>query len=124
MGESQVDDGDDAEFTRLVLDQLADKWTMRIMWAYCPDMQPIRFNDLKRRVHGITPKVLSDHLRRLERSGILERRIVSTRPFAVEYAVTELGHTLRAPVSGLYRWSREHASAVSAAQQKFEHSQR
>lgn len=107
---------DDVEFTRLLLDQLADKWTVRIMWAYCPDMEPIRFNDLKRRVDGITQKVLSQHLRRLERTGILERRVVSTRPLAVEYAVTALGLTLREPISMLYGWARAHSAEVRAFQ--------
>lgn len=112
---------DDAEFTRQVLDQLADKWTIRIMWAYCPDMAPIRFNELKRRAEGITQKVLSQQLRRLERNGILERRVVSTRPIAVEYAVTDLGLTLREPVSMLYRWAREHAGQVRACQEATDH---
>lgn len=111
------DSANDIEFTRLVLDQLASKWTIRIMWAYCPDMEPIRFNDLKRRVDGITQKVLSQHLQRLERNGILERRVVSTRPIAVEYAVTPLGHTLREPVSMLYRWAKEHSAEVRASQE-------
>ncbi|MFT4283815.1 MAG: helix-turn-helix domain-containing protein [Protaetiibacter sp.] len=113
MAEERIDD---VEFTRQLLDQLADKWTIRIMWAYCPDMAPIRFNELKRRVDGITQKVLSQQLRRLEHSGILERRVVSTRPIAVEYAVTDLGLTLRDPVSTLYRWASEHADQVRTAQ--------
>ena len=106
---------DGAELTRALLDQLADKWTIRIMWAYCQDMEPIRFNELRRRVVGITSKVLSEHLRRLEHSGILERRVTSTRPIAVEYAVTDLGRTLQEPVSILYRWAHDHASQLHAA---------
>ena len=114
MAENRIDD---IEFTRQVLDQLADKWTIRIMWAYCPDMEPIRFNELKRRVDGITQKVLSQQLRRLERNGLVERRVTSARPIAVEYAVTDLGLTLREPVSMLYRWAREHAEQVRASQE-------
>ncbi|SMQ71270.1 transcriptional regulator, HxlR family [Plantibacter sp. VKM Ac-1784] len=122
MVDSSRETVDDVEFTRLVLDQLANKWTVRIMWAYCPDMQPIRFNDLRRRLGGITQKVLSEHLRRLERSGILERRVLSTRPLAVEYAVTPLGHSLRRPVSILYGWAREHAVDVRASQLRHDQS--
>ncbi|MEV0637769.1 winged helix-turn-helix transcriptional regulator [Streptomyces sp. NPDC050619] len=57
----------------------------------------------------------TQHFRRLERNGILERRVVSTRPVAVEYAVPPLGHTLREPVSTPYRWAREHSTQARAA---------
>ena len=113
---SEDDDDGEMECARLLLDQMADKWTIRIFWAFCPDMMPIRFNELKRRVGGISQKVLSQHLRQLESDGLLERRVLPGRALGVEYAITPLGYTLREPVSVLYRWATTHARAVRAAQ--------
>ncbi len=91
------------ECVRMVLDQMANKWTVRIFWAFCPDMAPIRFNELKRRVGSISQKMLSQHLRQLERNGLLERRVLPGRTLGVEYLVTPLGLSLREPASALYR---------------------
>jgi len=104
----------------MVLDQLADKWAVRIFCAYYPDMAPIRFNELKRRVGGISQKILSQQLRKLERSGLLERRVLAGRVLGVEYAITPLGHTLREPISALYEWAEAHAGEVRAAQASFQ----
>ena len=104
----------------MVLDQLADKWTVRIFCAYFPDMAPIRFNELKRRVEGISQKMLSQQLRKLERSGLLERRVLPGRLLGVEYAITPLGHTLREPISALYEWAETHGRDVRDAQASFQ----
>ena len=117
--EEDEEDGE-MECARVLLDQMADKWTIRIFWAFCPDMAPIRFNELKRRIGGISQKMLSQHLRQLERSGLLERRILPGRVLGIEYAITQLGLTLREPVSILYRWAEAHARAVRAAQTSFD----
>lgn len=103
-----------------VLDQLADKWAIRIFCAFYPDMMPIRFNELKRRIGGISQKILSQQLRKLERSGLLERRILPGRLLGVEYAITPLGQTLHEPISALYRWAEAHAREVKAAQASFQ----
>jgi DNA-binding HxlR family transcriptional regulator len=103
----------------MVLDQLADKWAVRIFCAYYPDIAPIRFNELKRRVGGISQKILSQQLRKLERSGLLERSVLPGRLLGVEYAITPLGRTLREPISALYEWAEAHAGDVRAAQAAF-----
>ena len=104
----------------MVLNQLADKWTIRIFWAFCPDMTPVRFNELKRRIQGISQKMLSQQLRKLERNGLLERRVLPGRLLGVEYAITPLGHTLEEPISALYEWAEAHAREVRNAQASFE----
>jgi len=104
----------------MVLNQLADKWALRILCAYFPDTAPIRFNELKRRVGGISQKMLSQQLRKLERNGLLERRVLPGRLLGVEYAVTPLGHTLSEPISALYKWAEIHAGDVRAAQAAFQ----
>lgn len=118
--EKPDDDDSEIEFARLLLDQMADKWTIRIFWAFCPDMTPIRFNELKRRVGGISQKMLSQHLRQLERNGLLKRRVIPGRALGVEYAVTPLGLSLREPVSILYRWAEVNTRAVQRAQAVFD----
>ncbi len=103
----------------MVLDQLADKWAVRIFCAFYPDMMPVRFNELKRRIGGISQKILSQQLRKLERSGLLERRMVPGRALGVEYEITPLGRTLHEPISALYMWAEAHAGDVRAAQASF-----
>lgn len=88
---------DDVELNRLLLDQLADKWTILILQVFCGGPEPVRFNEIKRRVQGVSQKTLTRCLRRLERNGILERRVVEAAPLGVEYSITPLGWTIAEP---------------------------
>ncbi|WP_407315397.1 winged helix-turn-helix transcriptional regulator [Pseudomonas sp. nanlin1] len=103
---------------RLLLDQIADKWSILILSQIC--QEPLRFNLLKRSIPGISQKALTQALRRLERNGILERVVMATSPVAVEYRVTPLGKTLSGPFSALFDWTERHASAVEAAQSAYD----
>jgi DNA-binding HxlR family transcriptional regulator len=104
--------------SRLLLDQIADKWSVLILAALCDS--PLRFNALKRRLEGITQKALTQSLRRLERNGIVARRVIPVSPVAVEYRITPLGRTLQQPFQALYTWTVNHLSQVEKAQQKFD----
>lgn len=104
--------------SRLLLDQIADKWSVLVLAALC--RQPLRFNMLKRTLEGITQKALTQTLRRLERNGIIERRVVTVSPIAVEYRITALGRTLKAPFEALYAWTREHLPEVEQARAAFD----
>ncbi|QEI07711.1 helix-turn-helix transcriptional regulator [Pigmentiphaga aceris] len=104
--------------SRLLLDQIADKWSILILGALC--QEPQRFNALKRRLDGITQKALTQSLRRLERSGIVARRVLQTSPVAVEYRVTPLGESLKKPFGALYAWTVEYAAEVEQAQQAYD----
>ncbi|WP_413616559.1 helix-turn-helix transcriptional regulator [Halomonas cupida] len=108
----------EARTTRLILSQIADKWSVMILTILCSG--PARFNAIKKRLDGITHKALTEALRRLERNGLLIRTVLSTSPVAVEYSITELGHSLREPFSALYKWSLEHSSEVIEAQQRYD----
>ncbi|AZS19167.1 helix-turn-helix domain-containing protein [Caulobacter sp. FWC26] len=99
---------------RLLLDQIADKWSILILSQVCQG--PLRFNSLKRSLPGISQKALTQALRRLERNGILEREVKSIAPVAVEYRVTPLGRTLEEPFASLYRWTARYGQDVEAAQ--------
>jgi DNA-binding HxlR family transcriptional regulator len=102
---------------REILGHVFDKWSVLILEELCE--QPCRFNQL-RRLLPITQKSLTTTLRRLERSGIVERVVVSDRPVAVEYRITPLGKTLREPVEAILRWSDEHLDALIAAQRRYD----
>ncbi|USI75068.1 helix-turn-helix transcriptional regulator [Sphingomonas morindae] len=98
---------------RPVLDRIADKWTIMILTVLCP--QPSRFNEIKRRLDGITHKALADALKRLERNGLVTRTVLPTAPIGVEYAITPMGHALRAPFEAMCAWSLAHGDAMAEA---------
>jgi len=111
---------ENTEPSRLLLDQLADKWTLRVLRTFCPGFDPVRFNEIKRRVSGISQKTLTQNLRNLERSGILQRRVISAAPLGVEYSITPLGMTLEEPLNSLRLWAERHVAQVLKAQQEFD----
>lgn len=98
--------------SRPILDQIADKWSMMAMAVLD---KPTRFNELKRRLQGVTQRVLTQTLRRLERNGMIERRVLPTSPVGVEYALTPLGKSLQEPFGHLYDWTVAHAAEIQVA---------
>ncbi len=108
----------DINATRPVLEQIANKWSVLILTVICSE--PARFNAIKRRLDPITHKALTEALRRLERNGLVTRRVISSSPVAVEYAITPLGHTLRQPFSVLLCWASEHGRSLEQAQSTYD----
>jgi len=104
----------DVDATRPILEQIANKWSVLILSVLCT--QPARFNDLKRRLEGITHKSLADALKRLERDGLISREILPTQPIGVEYTITPLGASLREPFAALYNWSLDNRDKMASAQ--------
>ena len=102
----------------LLLEQVMDKWSVMIVVALTTE--PMRFNTLKRRFEGITPKVLTQTLRRLERNGMVERHVFPTSPVGVEYRITPLGRTLDAPFKALSDWTIETLPKVERAREVFD----
>jgi len=102
---------------RFVLDQVASKWAVMVITSLCDE--PQRFNVIKRRLSGVTQKALKDTLRRLEKNGLVTRRVFPVSPVAVEYSLTHLGRTLQAPFTLLSEWALDHQSDVQEAQQSF-----
>lgn len=103
---------------RLLFDQIADKWSMMVITVL--DGGPVRFNGIKRRLEGVTQKALTQCLRRLERNGLIERRVLPVSPVAVEYEMTELGRTLQPRLRAVYAWTVEKMDEVDAARQRFD----
>ncbi len=104
--------------SRPILDQIADKWSMMAMAVL--DERPGRFNEIKRTLDGVTQRVLTQTLRRLERNGMIVRRVLPTSPVGVEYSLTPLGRSLREPFFHLYDWTIEHAGEIQAHQLMYE----
>lgn len=102
---------------REVLGQVLDKWSVLVLEELCDG--PRRFNQLRRLI-PVTQKSLTATLRRLERSGIVERIVISDRPVAIEYRITALGKTLRDPIDAILRWSDEHVSEIERARARFD----
>jgi DNA-binding HxlR family transcriptional regulator len=108
----------EADITRPILDQIANKWSVMILTVVCA--QPARFNAIKRRLRGITHKALTEALRRLERNGLISREVISTAPVAVEYSLTPLGRSLQQPFAALYAWASVHSCDVTEAQLRYD----
>jgi DNA-binding HxlR family transcriptional regulator len=113
-GDSRLD------LSKSLLEQVADKWTILILAALCRNGGKCRFNAIRRDVSGLSQKTLTHCLRKLERNGIIERRILDTAPIGVEYAVTSLGHTLKSPFEALYEWVELYLPDVQAARTRFD----
>ncbi|MGJ9420723.1 winged helix-turn-helix transcriptional regulator [Massilia sp. CMS3.1] len=104
--------------TRPILDQLANKWSVMILSVLCE--KPQRFNVIRRRLEGITQKALTQALRRLERNGLVRRRVIESSPVAVEYSITPLGKSLQEPFQAVYQWALDHVAALEQAQRDFD----
>lgn len=102
--------------SRQVLDLIADKWTALIFAVL--EEQPTRFNELQRRIEGISQKMLTQTLRALEANGIVERIVTPTVPPKVEYSLSPLGGTLIPVMISLRRWAEQHMEEVEQARNK------
>jgi DNA-binding HxlR family transcriptional regulator len=109
----------DVQKSRPVLEQIANKWSVLILTVLCT--RPSRFNEIMRRLDGITHKALADALKRLERNGLIRREVLTTTtPVGVEYTITPLGHSLRQPFEALYEWSMTYGPELERAQDDYD----
>ena len=103
---------------REMLSRVGDKWSVLIVSILSDE--PLRFNELRRRVDGISQRMLTRTLRELERDGMVTRTVTPTTPPSVEYALTNLGYTLLDPVRSLILWTQANYPTIVKAQQKFD----
>lgn len=96
--------------SRLVMSRLGDKWTMLIVIALSSGVH--RFSELRDRIGEVTPKVLTQSLRSLERDGIVERTVYAVVPPKVEYQLTDLGRSLLEPIAAVKAWAESNYGAV------------
>ena len=82
--------------------------------------QPMRFNALLRQIDGLSQKVLSQTLKRLERDGLVNRKAFATVPVTVEYSMTPLGATLAESLTVVINWAQDNLQVVLDAQQRYD----
>lgn len=99
---------------RSVLDHVGDKWALLVLHRL--ERGSVRFNALRREIPGLSQKVLSQVLKRLERDGLITRSVFATVPVTVEYALSGLGECLSANVGPLLRWAEANMGSIRAAQ--------
>jgi DNA-binding HxlR family transcriptional regulator len=104
---------------REMLVRVADKWSMYVIHVLA-DAGPLRFSELRRRVDGVSQRMLTVTLRGLERDGLVHRTMYPEVPPRVEYALTPLGATLREIVRALIDWSGAHLAEVDAARARYD----
>ena len=104
--------------TRMVLDRIADKWTVLIVGAL--EGRKKRFGELRREVGGVSQKMLTQTLRGLERDGIVVRVVYASVPPKVEYSLTELGRTLIGILEAIRAWSEKNIEEVLTARNEYD----
>jgi DNA-binding HxlR family transcriptional regulator len=102
---------------RLAFDLLSNTWNAVVLWALRDG--PSRPGTLRGRIGGISQKVLTETLRRLEFNGLVARRAYGGSPPRVEYGLTPLGRTLLGPIDAFGTWAFEHGDEVMAAQEHY-----
>ncbi|MGW6268894.1 winged helix-turn-helix transcriptional regulator [Streptomyces sp. NPDC055060] len=102
--------------TRQLLDRIGTKWTsMAVKTLADAAPQEVRFAELRRRMPGVSQKMLSVTLRSLTRDGLVARRVEPTVPPRVFYRLTALGLSLEAALAGLRSWAEEHMAEIDHA---------
>jgi DNA-binding HxlR family transcriptional regulator len=104
---------------REMIIRIADKWSMYVIHVLSAS-GPVRFNDLRRRVEGVSQRMLTVTLRGLERDGLVARTMYPEVPPRVEYTLTPLGTTLRDIVDAAMAWSGAHLHEVDEARARYD----
>ncbi len=90
----------------MTLQLIGDKWKVLIIRDLLTGTK--RFNELMRSVTGITQKVLTSHLRAMERAGLLTRKVYPEVPPKVEYTLTETGYSLKPILDSMMAWGSQY----------------
>jgi DNA-binding HxlR family transcriptional regulator len=101
-----------------VLEQVAGKWSIGILVAAAHG--PVRFTELERAINGISRRMLTLNLRKLERDGLLVRTVYPTVPPKVEYSLTSMARELHDSLIGLIDWAEKHRSAITCARTAYD----
>lgn len=120
LGHTEVTDirSNDCRAISGILGRIGDKWSVLIISRLGDG--PRRFNEIKRMIGGISQRMLTLTLRNLERDGLVSRTVTPTVPPRVDYALTDLGRDLLAPVQALGAWAIEHTPCIEAARARFD----
>lgn len=106
---------------RDVIDLLSDKWRVPVL--HLLRTKSMRSNQLQRALAGISPKMLSQTLRGLERDGLVHRHVYDVLPAHVEYDLTPLGQSLMPILQDLCRWAKDNIKIRNDARRRFDQAQ-
>jgi DNA-binding HxlR family transcriptional regulator len=101
-----------------LLSRIGDKWTVLVVATLGEG--PRRFNELRREIPSVSQRMLTLTLRNLERDGLVSRTVTPSIPPRVDYALTELGHSLQKPITSLAQWALDNVGAIHEAQAVFD----
>ena len=104
--------------SRTVLRHVVDRWTPLVVTVLADG--PSRFGELRARVGGVTPKVLTQTLRSMERDGLVTRTQLPGVPPRVDYELTDLGRSLQAPIDALRTWIHAHSAQILAHRESYD----
>ncbi|MFJ8085168.1 winged helix-turn-helix transcriptional regulator [Streptomyces sp. NPDC096205] len=104
--------------TNQLLDRISDKWVSLVVSALAPT--PMRYSDLSRKIAGVSPKMLTQTLRSLERDGILTRTVTPSVPVRVDYELTPLGRSLALLLTAVKDWAETHFDEVHRARERYD----
>ncbi|WP_328407089.1 winged helix-turn-helix transcriptional regulator [Nocardia sp. NBC_00403] len=103
---------------RQILDRVADKWSLLVIALL--DQRSLRFTELKRKIDGVSQRMLTRTLRHLERDGLVQRTVYPTVPPRVDYALTPLGASLHATIKALVVWTEGHQNEIASARDAYD----
>src|SRR5450755_4840875 len=118
MKQGNIRDTGDCRSISGVLQRIGDKWSVLIVSRL--GVRPMRFNELKREIGGISQRMLTLTLRGLERDGLVTRTVYPTIPPRVDYELTDLGRGLWQPVEALGKWAGDHQTEIEDARARFD----
>lgn len=101
-----------------ILNRIGDKWSVMVVGHL--SIRTMRFNELRHAIGGISQRMLTLNLRNLERDGLVTRTVYPEIPPRVEYALTDLGRTLEAPLEALWKWADTHKGEVNEARAAYD----
>jgi len=105
--------------SRQVFDRIGERWAGLVLLALQEETQ--RFSALRRRIEGISQKMLTQTLRGMERDGLVRREVFPTVPVTVEYSLTPLGDSLCEAIETVRTWAYTHSGELAAARAAYEH---
>ncbi|MBJ8338914.1 helix-turn-helix transcriptional regulator [Antrihabitans sp. YC3-6] len=104
--------------SRQLLDRISDKWVGLVLAAMAD--RPRRYGELSKEVAGVSPKMLTQTLRSLERDGLVARYVTAEVPVRVDYELTDLGHSLMPLMRAIKSWAEAHMDDVHVARSEYD----
>lgn len=103
---------------RTILAQIGDKWSLLVILLLREGGQ--RFSEMQRAIPDISQRMLTQTLRKLERDGLVSRKVTPSIPPRVDYAITDLGKSVFEPIGAMAQWAVEKQPDIIKARQRFD----